>query len=118
MGSLICDTGNTGTGVTVISVGAVDGLMTITNAGLTTTLVLNMPNDSMHHYHIWLSDSATDPTISLHQPDGTLLTEWKGETDSSGNKTITITNNGAARTWYAYGWFAKVNVSGAITAGS
>ena len=117
MASLICEDGNTGTGLTVVSVGAVDGLLTITNNGLTSTIVINMPNDSMHHYKIWLSDSATDPVMTQHQPDGTLLTQWEGETDSSGNKTITITNNGTARTWYAYAWFAKTNVSGAITAG-
>lgn len=115
---MTCNTENTGTGLTVVPVSAVDGLLTVSNAGLTSTLTLTMPNASMHHYHLWLSDSATDPTQTTTQPSGTILTEWEGETDSGGTATITITHNGASHTWYAFGWFTQVSTSVAITAGT
>jgi len=119
MGSMMCDNADIGYGLTVLAVGTVDGLLSITNNGLTSDIAISIPGGGQYHYRMWLSDSATDATQTLVPPDqGGGVSEWSGVTDTDGEVTISIGHNGTERTWYMWGYFNEINISGAITAGT
>ena len=108
---------NNGIGAKFLAIGQVNGVLTVSVAGVTATISLNVPTDGFYWYRIWLSDSATDPTVSLHAPSGGGATSWEGFTDSSGDATVAFAMTGASRTWYVWGRMEVLNVSAALTVG-
>ena len=108
----------TGFKVKVLTVEQQDALVTPVVTGITTVITIDVLTAGFYHYRFWLSDSATDPTQSLHLPTDQEKNEWEGDTDSSGDASITFKNNDTSRTWYLWGYIVKTNVSAAITAGT
>jgi len=118
MGATTCDTSDSGLGLKVLSVAQVDGLLTVTNGTTSSKIAISIPNATgPYHFKGWLSDSATNSAESIFVPDVSGVTSWDEVTDSSGNLTITIQNNGSARTWYFWVHFERMNISGAVTVG-
>ena len=118
MGSTTCNTTSSGLGLTVLSAAQVNGLLTVTNGTTSSTIAISIPNATgPYHFTAFLSDSATVGVESVYVPDVSGDTSWDDVTDSSGEKTITIQNNGAARTWYFWVRFQRMNITGAVTVG-
>lgn len=112
-----CDDGQVGIGVIVLGVSPTDGLMAVSVVSVNVTITVTITDDATYEYHIWLSDSVTDPEMTILSPSPDGIREFKGFTNSSGSATITFRHTGAQQTWYAWGTFKLANVSGAITVG-
>jgi hypothetical protein len=112
-----CNTSETGIGIAVLPVTQLDGIIAASVAGVTVTVAIVMPVAAIYKYVLWLSDSATDPTPSLFPPTDPPVVSWNGNTTAAGTATITFKNTGAARTWYMWGYFQRIDVTSAITVG-
>lgn len=112
-----CNTSETGIGIAVLPVTQLDAIIAATVAGVTATIVLTLPVAGVYKYHVWLSDSATNPTPSLTPPTEPVQVSWEGYTASTGIATITFKNSGQAHVWYLWGYFQRLDVSDSITVG-
>jgi len=112
-----CNTSETGIGISVLPITQLDAILSVAVVGLKATVSIAMPVADVYKYSLWLSDSATDPTPSLTTPTEPVQTVFEGYTAANGTKSIEFTNSGAARTWYLWGYFQRIDVSSAITAG-
>lgn len=109
-----CDSGTEGIGVIPINVGQVDGVLGVVIAGNTATLSINIAASGYYWYDVFLSDSATVGRETANLPSDQIV-HWTGFTDANGDATITITNTGAAKSWYAWARFQLANISSIIT---
>ena len=112
-----CDEADRGIGVTLMVASEIDAILSAAIVGTTATISINIPGSGQYEYHVWLSDSATDPTITDNLPSQGEV-EWTGYTDSSGDANIAFVNNNAQRTWYIWATFLRLNVSSAVTVGT
>jgi len=99
-----------GIGAMFLNLSDINGTLVCTVVGLTNTMVITVPGGNTFMYELWLSDSATDPTETLHKPSGSDQTRWNGATNSSGVATISFSHSGASRTWYPWLILQRANI--------
>jgi len=113
--SCCCET-DVGFGVRRWALTAAEGVCGVSVAGIIGTISVSIPGEGYWHYHLWLSDSDTDPTITNNLPSSKIV-EWQGVTDSDGTVSIDVENSDPSSSWYVWGYFNKLNVSDVLTVG-
>ena len=112
-----CSEEETGLGIYRLSLSTQDGVLSVAVVGVTATMTIAIPNAAERFkYHIWLSDSATDPTKTLNLPSSGLV-EWEGFTDATGAKVISFTNDNPSSSWYVWMTLQRLNAGPVITVG-
>jgi hypothetical protein len=112
-----CNKRDNGIDVHVIHLSGTDAIMAVTVTGVTATVAITVPGGGYWDYNLWLSDSPTNASETLHKPTNSAIVHWQGVTNASGQLSISFQNTGASRTWYMRGHMIRHNVSDAITVG-
>ena len=123
MGASCTSTSGSEIGIAILDASDILSLVAVVTpsvSGTLGTISITVPTAYAGYwkYHVWLSDSNTDPTPSIYSPDDGNGNDWEGYTDSNGSATITFTHTTPARTWYAWITLQKLGKSSAIAIGS
>jgi len=110
---MACQDANTGIAVYVTSVSPnVAFSLAASGTGNTRTITIQTNESGFFDMHFWLSDSPTDPTVSLVLPDGGGGNNWFEPTNASGVLTKDVTHSGT-HTWYV--WATLIGPIGVLT---